>query len=161
MRNFMLAVAMVLLSTFALAQDKVEVYGGIQYRHTDVSQFSNVLGYQADGTYFFTPRFGATVDLSGNFSDGKRAYVYSVGPTVKLFSVGNIDVSSHVLLGWERAEINKFSDSGFAIATGGAVDYNLFKHVAIRAIDLDHIYSIHDGKGVSGFRYSGGIVFKF
>jgi opacity protein-like surface antigen len=52
------------------------------------------------------------------------------------------------------------SDTGFAFAVGGGVDYKLVKGVAAR-VQLDSIHNSLFGRGESNLRISTGIVFKF
>jgi opacity protein-like surface antigen len=52
------------------------------------------------------------------------------------------------------------SDTGFAFAVGGGVDYKLIKGVAGR-LQLDSIHNSLFGQGQTNLRISAGIVFKF
>jgi len=52
------------------------------------------------------------------------------------------------------------SDTGFASAVGGGVDYKLIKGVAAR-LQLDSIHNSLFGQGHSNLRLSTGIVFRF
>jgi len=52
------------------------------------------------------------------------------------------------------------SDTGFAVAVGGGVDYKLIKGVAAR-FQLDSIHNSLFGQGETNLRISTGIVFRF
>jgi len=166
MRNIMLAFV-VLMGTLAFGQDysKVELYGGVQYRHTDVSEFANTAGFNTSGTYFVVPRLGATVEVSGNYSDGKSAETFMAGPTFRVGSIGPLQVEAHALFGDERASLDychsTYVNHGFAMAFGGSVDYSVTKHLSIRLADVDYLRTDHFNTSENSVRVSSGLVLKF
>jgi opacity protein-like surface antigen len=52
------------------------------------------------------------------------------------------------------------SDTGFGLAVGGGVDYELNESWAIRPVQIDYV-SVNVGSGhANAFRYTAGIVYK-
>jgi hypothetical protein len=161
MKNLMVVMLAVVLSSFAFCQDKVEVYGGAQLRSHSTNVFSQDLGYEASATYFVSPRIGLTGDFGASTVRHGNAKTFLLGPTLKLFKFGPVETSTHVLAGSERASTLGNVDYGFALAAGGAVDINVYKHFAVRPVNIDYMYTNHNSTSTNGMRYSAGIVFKF
>jgi opacity protein-like surface antigen len=125
----------------------------------------NLNGWEAQGTFNFTPHFGVTADFSGNskqlvgfselgFSAGTRQHTYNFlfGPTATAY-FGKTSVFGHALFGEALTGMSAgvgipivggfsvplSSANAFAMAFGGGVDLGLSKHFAIRAAQLDYI----------------------
>jgi hypothetical protein len=142
--------------------------------------------------------YGTRVSVSGvtGIPNGS-SYTFLVGPVVQQ-AAGNWKPFGHLLFGFNRqntdlvnAVLNpgvvptNTSDTAFAVAFGGGLDYKVGKHVSLRLAQLDYILTTHDYSTVSNaiinglatsaiitniptsdtrqnnFRYSGGIVFNF
>jgi opacity protein-like surface antigen len=201
MRRFAVMAAMALLPVVLMAQEspKTEVYGGYSYLRNSGSNFN---GWSTQATANFTPHFGLTADFSGNyrtrgafspitglaFSADQRLYTFMAGPTLR-GDFGKFSLFGHGLFGAARSSLGAgftlpilgglsrslTSATAFAMAWGGGVDIGLSRHVAIRAGQVDYLYTrfspmdaLSTGlltNSLSGhqnsFRYSAGIVFRF
>jgi opacity protein-like surface antigen len=201
MRKLVVLAAMVLLPVVLMAQEapKAEIFGGYSLLR---NSGNNLNGWDAQGTLNVAPHFGVTADFSGNYqtlgsvspftgtfiSANQRLYNFLVGPRVST-AAGRFSVFGHSLFGVAHSSLGAgvtlpiiggvstglTSANAFAMALGGGVDIELSRHVALRAGQLDYLYTrfsptdaISTGlfsNSLSGhqnsFRYSTGIVFRF
>jgi hypothetical protein len=145
--------------------------------------------------------YGTRVKLSSASdapnSPGGNSYTILFGPVVQQ-STGKFRPFGHFLLGFNRdtsninslgdeiingnvsAPIPNLTDSAFAMAFGGGVDWSAGKHLAVRLGQLDYLYTSHDYSAISNgliptgvfnstteythqnnLRYSAGLVFSF
>jgi hypothetical protein len=138
------------------------VFGGYSLLHNNSNNFN---GWDAQGTFNFTPHIGATADFSGNsrqlagisflgFSAGTQQHLYNFlfGPTATAY-FGKSSVFGHALFGEAHSSLSAgvtvpilggisapvTSANAFAMAFGGGVDFGLSRHFAIRAAQLDYI----------------------
>ena len=85
------------------------------------------------------------------------------GPRVSV-SVGRYTPFAHVLIGIAHQSDSggnvSNSDTTFATAIGGGLDYKLIKAVAAR-VQLDSVHTNFFDKGQNDLRFSMGIVFRF
>jgi opacity protein-like surface antigen len=120
-----------------------------------------------------------------------RSYTFMVGPVVQQ-SEGKLRPFAHFLLGFNRetsdlastvdsvfltgspTAATNLTDTAFALAFGGGLDWKAGRNVAVRLGQLDYIYTRHDYSTVSNdlgldndlthqnsLRYSAGLVFNF
>ncbi|MCI0351888.1 MAG: outer membrane beta-barrel protein [Acidobacteriales bacterium] len=201
MRKLVVLAAAVMLPLALMAQEgpKAEVFGGYSLLR---NSGNNLNGWNAQGTLNFTPHFGITTDFSGNYhtvgsfspltgtllSANQRVYTFLAGPRVST-AFDRFSVFGHSLFGVAHSSLGAgvtlpivggistglTSANAFAMALGGGVDIELSRHVAVRAGQLDYLYTrfsptdaISTGlfsNSLSGhqnsFRYSTGIVFRF
>lgn len=138
------------------------IFGGYSLLHNGSNNFN---GWDAQGTFNFTPHFGITADFSGNskqlsgisflgFSAGTDQHIYNFlfGPTATAY-FGKSSVFGHALFGDAHSSLSAgvtvpivggisapiTSADAFAMAFGGGVDIGLSRHFAIRAAQLDYI----------------------
>ncbi|MGZ4845054.1 MAG: hypothetical protein ACXVJ1_10040 [Candidatus Angelobacter sp.] len=169
MRNFAISMCVFLCLPFmAMAQSSDDVatrgtvFGGYSLLHNNSNNFN---GWDAQGTFNFTPHFGVTADFSGNsrqlagvsflgFSAGTDQHLYNFlfGPTATAY-FGKSSVFGHALFGEAHSSLSAgvtvpilggisapiTSANAFAMAFGGGVDIGLSRHFAIRAAQLDYI----------------------
>lgn len=200
MRKFFVAVVALLTPLLLAAQTapKGEVFGGYSYLRNSSNGFN---GWEGQGTYNFSDYLGVTADISGsyrtvaqfspvqgvNVSADQRLYNFLFGPTVTA-RFQNHSVFAHALFGAAQSKLgagltipiiggistDATSATAFAMALGGGVDIGLNRNVAIRAAQVDYLYTRFNSvdalsTGLSStlsghqnsFRYSGGIVFRF
>jgi hypothetical protein len=177
---------------------KVEAFAGYSYLRNSGNGFN---GWEGQLTYNFNPHFGATGDFSGYYrtaaafeplsgfsvSANQRMYSYLFGPTATA-RFGKNSVFGHALFGGVHSSvgagftapiIGSFntgvnSATAFGMALGGGVDIGLNRMFAIRAAQVDYLYthfnsfdalttgfSNNTSNHQNGFRYSGGIVLRF
>ncbi len=199
MRKFVLIASMVLLPLLLTAQDttKAEIFGGYSYLRNSGNGFN---GWEGQATANFGRFFGLTGDVSGDYrtaisagvggvsaSANQRLYTFLFGPTLTA-RFGKSGVFGHALFGGAHSSlgagisipiIGGFSTgvttaNAFAMVLGGGVDIGLSKRFAIRAAQVDYLYTkfgsvdaLSTGLSSSStghqnsFRYSAGIVVRF
>ena len=167
----------------ALAQEtqRAEVFGGYQYTHASsgtsgVPNF-NMNGWNAAVSGYFNKYVGVTGDFSGTYGGPSvqgvdikaHLYTYMFGPTVRAANGGSLQPFGHVLFGGAHigGTASAFgvsasgSDSGFAWAAGGGVDYKAGHWASIRLGQFDFLQTHISGDSQNNFRYSAGIVLRF
>ena len=166
---------------------------------------SNFSGWNAAAQVNANRWFGVVADFSGNYGTpvtassssgitglpGASSHSFLFGP---VFSAHTSKATPfvHTLFGVNRASLNSTStltglpitslpsltDSAFAMALGGGLDYNFTKRFGVRLGQFDYLYTKHDlnaignnllGPGTfsgldthqNNFRFSSGLVFSF
>jgi len=141
----------------------------------------NANGWEGSVEGKFFPWLGVVADLDWHY--GGHSFT-TCAPTPCTPRAVTVNASRHNLLFGPRASSSKGrytpfaellmgfghqtdsgggisdSDTGFAFAVGGGVDYKLIKGVAGR-LQLDSIHNSLFGQGQTNLRISAGIVFKF
>jgi len=177
-----------LLALFALpaaAQDtpKLEVFGGYQYLHWDLSGGAlNMNGFDASGTYNFNRWVGFSADVSGAYNNSgvqgtTHIYNYMFGPTLYPLGHHRITLFVHGLAGDGHIHVDvpasggfpafTLTDSGFVYAAGGGFDATITRHIAVRLFqgDYEQTQFLQD-QNLGGFptqkniRIAAGIVFR-
>jgi hypothetical protein len=146
------------------AQDNSEFFGGYSYMRVDNSPSFNVNGWELAGQYKFAPWLGAVADFDGHygspFGPSIDIHTFLFGPQVSW--PGRVSPFAHVLLGGAHASVTGGgSDTSFAVAIGGGIDYRLVDHIYWRVIQGDYLRSSLYGTTQDNGRLSTGIVFKF
>jgi opacity protein-like surface antigen len=138
------------------------VFGGYSLLHNNSNNFN---GWNGQGTFNFTPHFGVTADISGNYrtlgsisglgftaSSNQSLYNFLFGPTVTA-NFGRNAVFGHALFGTAHSNLSAgisvpvlggisapiTSANAFAMAFGGGVDIGVTRHFAIRAAQIDYL----------------------
>ncbi len=128
--------------------------------------FNRFLGLAADLGGYHTGDYAGTGASSNVFS-------YLFGPRVSFRNNDRVTPFIQLLLGGARASGSSgalgspSSLNGFALATGGGLDWRLNRRVALRLPQVEYVYS-HLNPNVAGVsshqnnvRASGGLVFRF
>jgi outer membrane protein with beta-barrel domain len=177
-RITVIAITLFTFTTLAGAQiPKGNVFFGYSYLRTDLPSgtHNNLNGWNGSLEGKFLPWIGIVADLSGHYGSAKSSdtcpvppgcspsvssKMYSVvfGPRVSV-SVGKITPFAHALFG--AAHITgESSDTSFASAYGGGLDYHLVPLVNWRfQADLLHTSFLNDKQ--NNVRLSTGIVLHF
>lgn len=183
-RCLVLSTMLVLFFTVSAFSQGVEVFGGYSYQRTGDEGLN---GFNAAVTGNMSSWAGITGEISrhtwgmsmlsgtGLVSVDANVLAFRVGP--KFVSRMNDTASFFVqpLFGGYRMGVGadgtgltvSASGTGFTAAAGGGFDLRVGPKIAIRPAQLDWIYlGSVDVMGSSsgstnGFRYSGGVVFKF
>jgi hypothetical protein len=117
-----------------------------------VADFS--AGYGSDN--FFPPcPFGGCV-FNGT---SVRKYTYLFGPRVSV-PIGRFTPFAHALIGAAHVNARGSTDTSFASAIGGGLDYKLIKGLAWR-VQLDNVHTNFFSRGENHIRFSTGIDFRF
>ena len=185
-RITVIALAIFTFTTLATAQiPKGNVFFGYSYLRTDLTSnaHSNLNGWNGSLEGKFLPWIGIVADLSGHYGSAQfpiscpglpggvscspnlDAKMYSVvlGPRISV-SVGKITPFGHALFGASHITGNKTgfstSDTSFASAYGGGLDYHLVPLVNWR-FQADLLHTSFFSNKQNNFRLSTGIVLHF
>jgi len=189
--------ALGMFASLAAAQDqpapKWELFGGYSFFQpgTDVhGQLPGALfplssrleanprGAGVSGTYNFNRWFGLTLDASSHWGSGESTFArriddaafsnLSFGPKVT-FRTHYFSPFVEVLVGDHRLTPDGFHDiDKVGVMFGGGLDFNLSRHVAIRVIRADFVYSNYrfgppglTSTDIRGLRAQTGLNFMF
>jgi opacity protein-like surface antigen len=189
--GILLCLLVVTAPVLAQDEARAELFGGYQWLRAStgapvsgIDHFS-LNGWNASFSGFFNRYLGVTGDFSGTYGTPSvdvpllgrigvdtHLYTYMVGPVVRAPNDGPIQPFAHVLFGAAyvggSAGIPVFgglsvgdTDTGFAWAAGGGVDFKVSPRFAIRAAQFDFLQTHIGGDSQNNIRYSGGIVFRF
>ena len=139
---------------------------------------SNPRGVGADLTYNFNHWFGLTLDTSINSGSGEVGLAnriddaafanLSFGPKIT-FRHKHVTPFFEVLVGDHRLSPDAFHDvSKLGVMFGGGLDINLTRHVALRLIRADYVFSTYrytppngPNTDITGVRLQSGLNFMF
>ena len=169
-----LAVAVIGICGLASAQipTKGNVFFGYSYDRTPVvtNDTINSNGWDASLEGKLIPWVGLVVDIDGHYGSGTfsginadvAAHNFLFGPRVSV-QVQRFRPFAELLIG--AAHISRSngisdSDTSFANAVGGGLDYRIAGPVSVRG-QLDWIETRFYGENQNGFRLSTGIAFHF
>jgi hypothetical protein len=88
-----------------------------------------------------------------------RRYTYLFGPRVSV-PIGRFTPFAHALFGAAHVNDGGITDTSFATAVGGGIDYRLIHGIAWR-VQGDEVHTRFFGGGQDHFRFSTGIDFRF
>lgn len=185
MRKIALLFSVVFLAGLASAQIPTagNVFFGYSYYNTNLSSFNraNTNGWEASVEGKFLPFIGIVADFDAHYGSPQAIPVacpigipvcppiesgdftehnYLFGPRAS-FSVGKIRPFAQVLIGAGHVHVNNGgSDTSFATAVGGGLDYKFFKVLAWR-VQGDYIHTNLFNVAQNNVRISTGIVLRF
>jgi len=169
-----LALLLTMLSTAAWAQvpTRGNVFFGYSYDRTSIvsNDTTNLNGWEATLEGKFLPWIGLVADIDGHYgshsfsgaSANVTAHNVLFGPRVSV-QVQRYRPFAEFLVGVSHiSRSNGISDSNtsFANAVGGGLDYRIFGPVTLRG-QLDWINTRLYGHGQNGARFSTGIALHF
>lgn len=179
MRRLILFPALLLLvSCFAFGQEysKTEAFGGFQYVNFDAFgiQRVNLMGWDAQGTYYFHKNLGITADVAGAYGNPNvggytnkiHSYSYNFGPTLRL-SPSNTTPFIHTLFGFTNTDVDSGALHGnsFSFALGGGFDAGLTKSMSLRVFQFDYMHTGYNyalgNTSQTHLRVATGVVYKF
>ena len=181
MRKLVCLFALLLLATLPMAaQDtpKVEVSAHYSYARVnpDIGDSVNLNGGGGSVAFNANNWFGVVGEFNfykmgkiGGVDPEASIITYLFGPRISFRGNERWTPFVHGLFGGARASSSfagaSGSESAFAMAFGGGFDAKVSEHVAVRVAQVDYFITRFDeGSGKvnqNGFRYSGGIVFRF
>jgi hypothetical protein len=151
------------------------IFVGYSFSRTGTSPTVNLNGWEASLEGKFLPWIGIVADFGAGYgsdnlavpcpialcsvSSSRRRYTYLFGPRVSV-PVGKFTPFAHALFGAAHVNDGGFTDTSFATAIGGGLDYKLIKGVAWR-VQGDDLHTNLFGTGENHFRFSTGIDFRF
>jgi hypothetical protein len=171
--------------------NKYEIYGGFAFSHFNSGPAlvagTNLGGFDIQGTRWFTPRLGATVNARGYYgTQGVIPNIYNIrGPLVYQHQgLGGVTIRGpkrehaaldfHALVGASYGVFNSALNPGvtpnqlgmfnnqaaLVTALGGSLDLNRSAKLALR-ISPDYILSTFGGTTQNEFAISVGILYRF
>jgi opacity protein-like surface antigen len=133
---------------------KVDVFVGYSYLQVNPgvrgSDSFHLHGGSASVDYNFKSWLSAVADFGG-YNQGRVPFTrtsgtlgtYLFGPRVSYRHFGKLTPFGQVLFGTAHADRQVFGTLGtqnaFAMAVGGGVDYQLFRHIALRPVQGDYL----------------------
>ena len=178
----LVSIAILLFALTALAAAQIptagNVFFGYSYYSTNISTIdrANTNGWEGTLEGKVLPWVGILADFSGHYGSEKFEFVcpggpcsisrniaeHNVlfGPRVSL-SVGKLRPFAEVEIGVGHVNANAAgTDTSFATAVGGGLDYTLFRPVAWR-FQGDYVHTSFFSRHQDNVRISTGIVFRF
>ena len=174
MRKLMILCGLLILGAASVqAQENrgIEVSGNYQYVRFNPgagAPATNCQGGSGSVGAYLTARLGVVGEFGAcrvtGLASGTSAHEmdYLFGPRAYFSSRGRIFPFVQVLVGAER-----FSGTGapatnsFAMTAGGGADVTLTRHVSLRAIQFDYLYTRFGGASQNSLRLQSGIVWRF
>jgi outer membrane immunogenic protein len=166
-----------LVASSAKAQEGpgFEVSGNYQYvRFNPGNGVSgiNCQGGSGSAAAYLNSRFGIVGEFGAckvtGLPAGATAHEmnYLFGPRVYFHTRGRVYPFVQGLFGGERFSagvtgVGSGSTNAFATALGGGADVTLTRHVSLRAIQFDYLYTHFGGAGQNNLRIQSGIVWRF
>jgi hypothetical protein len=154
-----------MLAAAASAQlpTKGNVFFGYSYNHAEIvsNNSVNLNGWNAQLEGDFLPWIGIVGDLGGTYGHHDSVHNYLFGPRVAV-RVGRYRPFAELLIGASHINVGDgaATDTSFANAIGGGLDYQVFGPVSVRG-QLDWIHTRFFGDGQNDVRFSTGIAVHF
>ncbi|HEY6944701.1 MAG TPA: outer membrane beta-barrel protein [Candidatus Acidoferrum sp.] len=178
MRKLLIVCGLVLLgagSSMAQENRGVEVSGSYQYVRFNPGNGASGINCQG-GSGSFGAYLTARAGIIGEFgackvtglAAGASAHEmnYLFGPRMYFHSHGRLFPFVQTLLGGERLSAGvtgagSLSSNAFAWTAGGGADVTLTRHVSLRAIQVEYLYTHFGGASQNSFRLQSGLVWRF
>ena len=178
MRKLMIVLGLVLLGAVpGKAQENrgFEVSGNYQYVRFNPGSGSdgiNCHGGSGSVGAYLTARIGVIGEFGGckvtGLPSGATAHElnYLFGPRVYFVGHGRVFPFVQALFGGEQFSagatgLGSSSSNAFAMTAGGGADVTLTRHVSLRAIQVEYLYTHFGGASQNNLRLQSGIVWRF
>ena len=177
MRKSLILFAFIFLVTAsAKAQENrgFEISGNYQYFRFNPGNGAsgvNCQGGSGSGAAYLTSSFGIVGEFGAckftGLATGASAHAmdFLFGPRVYFHAHGRVSPFVQGLLGSERLSasvtgVPSGSINAFATALGGGADVTLTRHLTLRALQFDYVYTHFSGASQNSFRLQSGIVYR-
>jgi len=170
-----IALAVMLCGVYTVAQDypKAELFGGFSVLHADTENAQSLIdggvnvkswypGWTIAGQYNLTKMLGVKADISGHYGTPlsnvpgfpqAKSYTFVFGPVISFRDhFGNrLTPFAHALFGGNHVSVDSTpttpsgSETSFAMAFGGGLDWKLTHHFSARLGQFDYLYTKHCG----------------
>lgn len=158
---------------------RLEVFAGYSYLNFDtagVTSRLNLNGWEASAAFSLNRWVGLEGDIAGHYKVGCGGVpgltckdLSFMGGSRFTYRKSRATAFAHGLFGVDNGTLGYLSysasDTPFATAVGGGVDYSLTKSISIRAGQVDYFLTRHVGNLTvphqNNFRISTGVVFTF
>jgi hypothetical protein len=174
-----IAVFIFVISGVALAQiPSGNIFVGYSYSQTRPNSPVGLNGWEGSLEGKFLPFIGIVADFSAGYgtnnvtvaitcpisgclavSQSVRRYTYLFGPRVSV-PIRRFTPFAHALFGAAHINDQGATDTSFANAIGGGLDYKLIKGIAWR-VQLDNVHTNFFSRGENHIRFSTGIDLRF
>jgi hypothetical protein len=164
-RLFRLALILLAVSSGLRAQGvlpKANIFLGYSYNHLNFGQgvTRNVNGYKFSGEGQVLPFLGLVADYSGHYgSNSLHEQNFLFGPRVSV-DLGRVTPFGQILFGAAHISTLGLSDTSFAQAAGGGLDYHISGPVAWRN-QIDYVRTGFFSSTQNNVRWSTGLAFRF
>jgi outer membrane immunogenic protein len=177
MRKLLIPFVLILLATSsAKAQEHrgYEISGNYQYVRFNPGGGAsgiNCQGGAGSGAAYLNTSIGIVGEFGAckvtGLASGASAHEmdYLFGPRVYFHAHGRVFPFVQALFGGERLSagltgVGSQSSNAFATAVGGGADVTLTRHVSLRALQVDYLYTHFGGASQNNFRLQSGIVWR-
>lgn len=178
MRKLLITLGLALLAAVtAKAQEgpNLEVSGGYMYIRANPGQgipAQNCQGGNGTAAVSLRAWFGVVGDFGGCKITGlpagtsSHAINYLFGPRVSFHSYGRVTPYAQVLFGGERFSANatgvgSASSNAFAMTFGGGADFRMTRHISVRPIQVEYLYTHFSGAKQNNMRIESSLVYRF
>lgn len=150
-----------------------EIFGAYSYMSSDIGMH----GFNISGAYRPAPWLGLVAELSGHYGSDQvllididsNVHNFLFGPRIyfDLPDAPRWRPFGHILFGASRVSTESEaaavseSDTSFAWALGGGLDYALTENLAGRVVQADYIRTRWFDTGQNNYRLSFGLVYRF
>lgn len=179
MRKLLIAVGLFFIGAAAASAqegrgfDVSGTYQFVRFNPGNGADGENCQGGSGSVGAYFSARIGVVGEFGGckltglpsGFTAHELSYLF--GPRVYFpMSRGRVFPFIQVLAGGDRfsggvSGAGSSSSNAFAMAAGGGADVTLTKHVSLRAVQVDYLYTHFGGESQNNFRIQTGIVYRF
>jgi hypothetical protein len=156
------ASVILVLASRAAAQipTKGNIFFGYSYNRADFNgSRANLNGWDGSLEGKVAPWVGIVADISGHYGSGDSVHNVVFGPRVSV-GVGKFTPFAHALFGASHFSSRPASDTSFADALGGGLDYSLIHGIGWR-FQLDALQTRFFALKQDDFRFSTGLVLHF
>jgi outer membrane immunogenic protein len=177
MRNLLILCGFILIAASAAQAQEgkgFEVTGNYQYVRFNPGNGAsgiNCQGGSGSGAGYLTASFGIVGEFGAckvtGLPSGASAHAmdYLFGPRLYFHAHGRVYPFVQGLFGGERLSagfsgVGSGSANAFAAAVGGGADVTLTRHVSLRALQVDYLYTHFGGASQNNFRLQSGIVWR-
>jgi len=163
-RLLLLTVLVCLCALPGLAQDyKADVFAGFSFLHTQPGSglaSADAHGWEAALTYHWNNWLGLKADFDGHYCCDASLHNFLFGPQITL-GHGRLSPFVHGLAGVSHGSASGFTDTAFAFAAGGGLDYKASDRFSIRIAQADYLGTRFADYTQNNFRFSAGLVYRF
>jgi outer membrane immunogenic protein len=179
MRKLLIAFSLLLIGAAAASAqedrgfDVSGTYQFVRFNPGNGASGLNCQGGSGSVGAYFSARIGVIGEFGGCKVTGlpsgttEHELSYLFGPRVYFpMSRGRVFPFIQVLAGGQRftggiAGVGTGSTNAFAAAVGGGADVTLTRHLSLRAVQFDYLYTHVTGTSENNFRLQSGIVYRF
>lgn len=142
---------------------KGNVFFGYSYNHAEIvsNDGTSLNGWNAQLEGDFLPWVGIVGDLGGTYGHNLGEHNYLFGPRVSA-RVGRYRPFAELMIGAAHVNVahGAATDTSFANAFGGGLDYQVFGPVSVRG-QLDWVHTRFFSNGQNDVRFVTGLAFHF